>query len=125
MAEFDATTGKGTQHSARMPSSFAGKEDLDMYKPRAKNSLRHWALRTIKRLQSSPRLTAAAILSFFVLTVFFWGRSATKVSARTLPVVLVAVLERYDAVGDEVRIIDKILENRYEYAMAHGKAVRG
>lgn len=37
-----------------------------------------------------------------------------------LPVVLVAVLERYDMVGDEVRIIDKILENRYEYAMAHG-----
>jgi hypothetical protein len=42
------------------------------------------------------------------------------VSVSPLPVVLVAVLERYDVVGEEVRIIDKILENRYEYAMAHG-----
>lgn len=38
--------------------------------------------------------------------------------------VLVSVLERYDVTGEEVRIIDKILENRYEYAMAHGTLLR-
>jgi hypothetical protein len=107
-----------------MHSSFPRKEELDMYKPKARNSLRHWAIRAIKQVQSNPRLTAAGILAFFVLTVLFWGRTATpNVSHVQMPVVLVAVLERYDALGDEVRIIDKILENRYEYAMAHGTGV--
>ena len=105
-----------------MHSSFPGKEELDMYKPRAKNTLRHWTARAIKRSQSNPRLTAAGILAFFVLTVLFWGRTSTNVASSQSPVVLVSVLERYDILGDEVRIIDKILENRYEYAMAHGNA---
>jgi hypothetical protein len=97
-----------------------------MYKPKARNSLRHWAIRAIKQIQGNPRLTAASILAFFVLTVLFWGRTAThNMSLNQMPVVLVAVLERYDALGDEVRIIDKILENRYEYAMAHGTGVSG
>jgi hypothetical protein len=36
------------------------------------------------------------------------------------PVVLVAVLERKDALGEDIRIIDHVLENRREYADAHG-----
>ena len=122
MPEFDLDwRRRQTDIAARMHSSFPRKEEMDMYKPRAKNTLRHWALRTIKRSQGHPRLTAAAILAFFVLTVLFWGRTAKDVSSKEPPVVLVSVLERYDILGEEVRIIDKILENRYEYAMAHGR----
>jgi hypothetical protein len=35
-------------------------------------------------------------------------------------VVLVAVLERKDAFDEDVRIVDRVLENRREYADAYG-----
>jgi hypothetical protein len=76
--------------------------------------------RNLKTYQSHPRLVIALILSILGLTWWYMRRTAEE--EYHPPVVLVTVLERTDVYGEEVRIIDKILENRFEYATEHGTA---
>lgn len=64
-------------------------------------------------------MAVALVLSILGLTFLFLRRTAEEVYHHP-PVVLVTVLERTDANGEEVRIIDKILENRFDYATEHG-----
>ena len=85
-----------------------------MYRPAA----RHWMTRIARTCQGNLRLTVAIAAAVFIVTLFYW-RGFRYVSGHA-PVVLVAVFERTDEKGDEVRILDKVLENRWEYANAHG-----
>ena len=77
--------------------------------------------RNLKTCQSNPRLVIALLLSILGLTWWYLRRTAEE-EYHPPPVVLVTVLERTDVYGEEVRIIDKILENRFEYATEHGPA---
>jgi len=88
-----------------------------MYRPVARNSLRRQITRTC---QSSPRLTIVAIISLLILTLLFWrgGRSKRVIDGHQFPVVLVAVLDT--SRPDQTSIIERVLENRREYANAHG-----
>ena len=94
-----------------------------LYRPAVRGNIRQWIRRMSRSSQNNVRVLMAAVITFLFLTVIFWRRGNGGQVLKQGPVVLVAVLERYDALGDEVRIIDKILENRYEYAMAHGTGV--
>jgi hypothetical protein len=69
--------------------------------------------------QSSPRIASIALLVICFLTWMLWGRTGEVVYAHP-PVILVAVLDQTDFAGEEVKILDKILENRWEYANAYG-----
>jgi len=51
---------------------------------------------------------------------FYFAEEKKEVVSRYTPVVLVMVVHRTDAAGEQVRILDKSLENRHEYAIAHG-----
>jgi hypothetical protein len=90
-----------------------------MYKPAPRDSLRLWLTRMLRTCQSSPRLAATALLVTCFLTWMLWGRTGEIVYVHP-PVILVAVLNHTDSAGEEVKILDKILENRWEYADAHG-----
>ena len=70
-------------------------------------------------LQRSPRLIAGILISLILLTLLFWGRR-TEVVGNHVPVVLVAVLERME-IAEQIRMTQKVLENRLDYANAHGK----
>jgi len=55
-----------------------------------------------------------------ILFIVLFCRRGSEDPGDYPPVVLVTVLEDRDSAGEEVRIIDKIIENRWEYANAHG-----
>ena|ERR1700737_553907 len=99
-----------------MHSSFPRKEDV--YRPVARDPLRVYAIKLGRMIQSSPRLAAIALLSIGIITWLFWTQ--TEPAYTHPPVILVAVLDHTDSAGEEIRITDKILQNRWEYADAHG-----
>jgi hypothetical protein len=73
-----------------------------------------------KTCQTCPKLAGAIVISILIFTWLFWGRTGEYVHHHA-PVVLVVVLERIDtSTKEEVRILDKVLENRGDYAAAHG-----
>lgn len=91
-----------------------------MYRPAIRGNVRQWIRRISRSTQNSVRLWVAVVVTFLVLSMLLWRRGPGGEVFNQGPVVLVAVLERKDAAGDDVRIIDRVLENRREYADAHG-----
>jgi len=92
-----------------------------MYKPAIQNTPRHWANRVFKTCKARPRVILGIVVSilFFMYFRLELGRKKEVVVERYTPVVLVMVLPRTDTTGEPVRILDKVLENRHEYAVAH------
>lgn len=89
-----------------------------MYRPSAKDYIRHWITRITRTCQNSPRLILAIPISIFLLTLLYWGGMSGRNVDVYGPVVLVVVLDQ--TAGDQGGIIDKVLENRADYALAHG-----
>jgi|SRR5579862_2200900 len=106
-----------------MHSSFPRKDEKHMYKPVTKESIRYWINRMKRTCQTNQRVIGVLVVVILLVTILFWGRRKEDVDNHASPVVLVAVLEDRDAAGDDVRILDKILENRWEYANAHGTSL--
>jgi len=102
-----------------MHSSFPRKDERHFYRPVNRASIRHWMDRIWRTCQSNRRVLGIVVVALILLIMVFWGRT-TKETTHHPPVVLVAVLEDTDGAGEEVKILDKILENRWEYANAHG-----
>lgn len=101
-----------------MHSSFPRKDQWRGHRPvAARESIRHWITRVVRIIQNSPRFIVALFVSILLLTILFWrGRSGQHVD---VPVVLVTVLDG-TGIEEQGRIIDKVLDNREEYANAHG-----
>lgn len=97
-----------------MHFSFPRKEEKHVYHPAA----RHWVARILRTVHSHLRLTIAVAVAVFIMTLLYWG--SFGFAAGHGPVVLVAVFERIDERGEEIRILDRVFENRLEYANAHG-----
>ena len=73
-------------------------------------------------IRNSPRLIVAVLLSLLILTFLFWGgRPRSRFDGKHVPVLLVTVLDGA-SIEKRGRIIEKVLENREEYANAHGMA---
>lgn len=105
-----------------MHSSSPRKEERILYRPAARGSIQTWIARVLRQLQNSPRLVVTLILALLLFSWVYLGRgSGGRVAiAGTFPsVVMVAVLDMTGESG-EVRVIDNVLENRVEYARAHG-----
>ena len=104
-----------------MHSSFPRKDQWRGLRPvAARESIRHWITRVVRIIQNSPRFIVALFVSILLLTILFWrGRSGQHVDENHVPVVLVTVLDG-TSVEEQGRIIDKVLDNREEYANAHG-----
>ena len=102
-----------------MHSSFPRRDQGRGYRPvAARESIRHWITRVVR--MNSPRLIVSLIISIFLLTCLFWrGHRGQRVDGSHVPVVLVTVLDG-TRIEEQRRIIDKVLENREEYANAHG-----
>lgn len=105
-----------------MHSSFPRKDERHFYRPANRASIRHYMNRIWGTCQSNHRVLGIVVVALILLIMVFWGRT-TKETTHHPPVVLVAVLEDTDGAGEEVKILDKILENRWEYANAHGMNV--
>jgi len=107
-----------------MHSSFPPREvEVDekyMYRPVVQGNIRQWIRRMSRSSQNNVRVLIVAVVTFLFLTVVFWRRGNGGQVLKQGPVVLVTVLERKDALGEDVRIIDRVLENRREYADAYG-----
>ena len=104
-----------------MHSSFPRKEEKQVYRlPFTTDSIRHWITRIIRLRQNSPRFVVVLTISILIFTFLFWrGYSGQYVLGRHVPVVLVTVLDA-TSIEEQGQIIDKVLENREEYANAHG-----
>jgi hypothetical protein len=102
-----------------MHSSFPRKDQGRGYRPAAAGeSIRHWITRVVR--MNSLRLIVSLIVSIFLLTFLFWrGPWGQRMGRSRVPVVLVTVLDG-TRIEEQRRIIDKVLENREEYAHAHG-----
>ena len=96
-----------------------------LYRPAVRGNIRQWIRRMSRSSQNNVRVLMAAVITFLFLTVIFWRRGNGGQVLKQGPVVLVAVLERKDALGEDVRIIDRVLENRREYADAYGFPASG
>src|SRR5271170_924674 len=112
-----------------MHSSFPRREvEVDekyMYRPVVRGNVRQWIRRMSRSSQNNVRVLVAVVVTFLFLSVVVWRRGTGEQVFKQGPVVLVAVLERKDASGEDVRIIDRVLENRSEYADAHGFPASG
>lgn len=100
-----------------------GEVEMDekyVYRPARRGNVRQWIRRISRSTQNNVLLLVAIVVTFLVLNMVLWRRGTGGEVFKQGPVVLVAVLERKDAAGDDVRIIDRVLENRREYADAHG-----
>jgi hypothetical protein len=102
-----------------MHSAFPRKDEKHAFKPGIRDSIRHGLSRIMRTCQGNQRVFGVLVLFLLLCMILLWGRRRGE-SDLYAPVVLVVVLDERDAVGDQVRIIDKILENRWEYASAHG-----
>ena len=91
-----------------------------MYKPAMQNTPRYWLNRVTKTCKARPRVILAIVVSILFFMYFYFAEEKKEVVSRYTPVVLVMVVHRTDAAGEQVRILDKSLENRHEYAIAHG-----
>jgi hypothetical protein len=89
-----------------------------MYQPAKRDSLRFWTNR-VARTCGFPRLAAITAVVICLVLWALWGRTG-EIENTHPPVILVGVLDQIDAMGDEVRILGKVLQNRWEYADAHG-----
>ncbi len=103
-----------------MHSSFPRSEERRGYRHvAAKESVRHWIVRVIRMIRNSPRLIVAVLLSLFLLMFLFWGGlSRSRFDGNHVPVLLVTVLDG-TSIEEQGPIIEKVLENREEYANAH------
>ena len=108
-------------HSSFPPRGETEVDEKYMYRPVVRGNARQLIRRIFRSTQSNVRLLVAAVLTFLVLTMVFWRRGPGAQVFKQGPVVLVAVLERKDAAGEDVRIMDRVSENRREYADAHGR----
>ena len=106
------------KHSDTMHSSFPRKDERTMYRPRTRDSLRMWIARVPRRLQNSPRLLVTLLFALLLFTWVYIGR-ARRGMAGGASVVMVAVLDMTGQ-SSEARVLDNVLENRLEYARAHG-----
>jgi hypothetical protein len=68
-------------------------------------------------LKNSPRLIAIVLVSMCLLG--YWRLTGPPVVDRRVPVVLVALFDQSQT-AEQGPIIEKVLENRAEYAKAHG-----
>ena len=101
-----------------MHSSFPRKDEGYLHRPTIQNATRHWINRITRAFQSNTRLAVVAIFAFLLVTILYCG--ITRSAKGPAPVVLVIVLEQTDSSGEDIRIVDRVLENRLEYANAHG-----
>src|ERR1700685_3062472 len=95
-------------------------DEKEMYRPAVRGNIRQWIRRMSRSSQNNVRVLMVAVVTVLFLSVVFWSRGNGRQILKQGPVVLVAVLERKDALGEDVRIIDRVLENRREYADAYG-----
>jgi len=94
-----------------------------MYRPVTRGSVQLWMTRVAKRVQGNSRFVVMLVcLVLFGLWMVWGGRGTGEVRLIESgpPVVLVVVLDRYNSEGEEIKIVDKVIENRGEYAGAHG-----
>jgi hypothetical protein len=98
---------------------------MGMYRPATtREAIRTCIARVVRRLQNSPRLLATLVLALLLLSWVYIGRwtsggGGVVGGGRVAPMVMVAVLDMTRDSG-EGRVIDNVLENRLEYAKAHG-----
>jgi len=109
-------------HSA-FPRGEVEVDEKYMYRPVVRGHVRQW-IRQMSR-SSLNNVRVLVVVTFLFLSVVFWRQGTGRPVFKQGPVVLVAVLERKDALGEDVRIIDRVLENRGEYADAHGFPILG
>lgn len=101
---------------------------MGMYRPATTcEAVRTSIARVVRRLQNSPRLLATLVLVLLCLSWVYIGRRTGDDGGvgggRVAPMVMVAVLDMTRDSG-EGRVIDNVLENRLEYAKAHGALSR-
>jgi hypothetical protein len=99
---------------------------MGMYRPAStREAIRTCIARVVRRLQNSPRLLATLVLVLVFLSWVYIGRRTDGgvVGRRVAPMVMVAVLDMTRDSG-EGRVVDNVLENRLEYAKAHGTLSR-
>ena len=93
-----------------------------LYDPVVQSSLLQRIRRISRSSRKNVRILVAVAVTFLFSVAVFWRRGAGGEAFRLDSVVLVTVLEWKDAAGEDVRIIDRVLENRREYANAYGNS---
>jgi hypothetical protein len=69
-----------------------------------------------------PRLLIAIVLMLILLVYVFLRENGSQGVRSQMPVVMVLILDgSANSSGGEMRLLEKILENREQYAAAHGR----